>query len=116
MVREQAHPERRRIPLAVPFASVVRLPGDTVLGVFFPQQLMAIARDVRWGADGGLVVFPIQKDLRLRVDRLPHLDEGALARCRAAFEWSLANPGPGASPLLTRCVSTTGTSSIRIGR
>ena len=28
------------------------------------------------------------------------LDEAALARCRAAFEWSLANPGPGASPLL----------------
>lgn len=28
------------------------------------------------------------------------LDEDALARCRAAFDWSLANPGPGAAPLL----------------
>jgi hypothetical protein len=28
------------------------------------------------------------------------LDPEALALCRAAFEWSLANPGPAASPLL----------------
>jgi ectoine hydroxylase-related dioxygenase (phytanoyl-CoA dioxygenase family) len=28
------------------------------------------------------------------------LDAAALARCEAAFEWSLAHPGPGASPLV----------------
>jgi ectoine hydroxylase-related dioxygenase (phytanoyl-CoA dioxygenase family) len=28
------------------------------------------------------------------------LDDEALRSCRAAFEWSLAHPGPGASPLL----------------